>query len=777
MKATQDPPTLVVALVSSPVERELIRDFVSSGPLAGAEVIEVPSRSGSPKGREALAAKLSDRDWRLVPLRVLWLPSERDGKRRASLVDLARGRNPYHPAPRHQRQILAREPDRAQVMVGADAPSTLVRTRWEETTHEQNDAAFAAYTVRRAQLALERAEGAVLGPQYKSPRLVKEEVLNSRRFQEGIAELRRRLGADRVSYEAVEEMLDEMATGWGRLFADIFPITGRRIFERGFDPVIDRDPKQIDRLRDTMQRLPTILLWSHRSNMDNPVLTLVMHEEGLPKAYTFGGINMAFGPMGPILRRAGMIFIRRDIGGDPVYKYVLREYVGYLVEKRFNLSWSIEGTRSRTGKMLPPKLGLLGYVADAYLDGRSEDIALQPVSITFDQLYEIGEYADYAAGGSKRPESMQWLVGFIRDQGSRYFGKAHIRFPEPVSMRAVLGPPNGPISEDPDARRLALQKLAFEVAWRINWASPVTPTALVTSLLLGTRGAGLTVELVHLALQSALDHLEQMEVPLTDSVAGLRTMDGVRTSLDALTQGGPVTVVTDGRVPVYLIEPKNQLAATFYRNSIIHVFLHTALCEIAVLRAGDAADRGKDAEEEFWSSVLRLRDLLKFEFYFEERSRFKERIAAEMARSGPDWAERLGRGRAEAESILRGRLPLATPFTLRTFFESYALVLDVLVHQDHVPDRAEVVREALGLGRQYVAQGVIRSREPVSALVFDTGLKLAESQGLLEESDDRIRRTRALYRELRTVLTRIQEVESIATRVLVIQYRERAGLD
>ena len=120
--------------------------------------------------------------------------------------------------------------------------------------------------------------------------------------------------------------------------------------------------------------------------------------------------------MGPLMRRSGVIFIRRKLD-DPLYKYVLKQFVGYIVEKRFNLSWSIEGTRSRTGKMLPPKLGLLAYVADAYLDGRSDDILLQPVSISFDQLHETAEYAAYARGGEKTPEGLSLAVQLHQGAG------------------------------------------------------------------------------------------------------------------------------------------------------------------------------------------------------------------------------------------------------------------------------------------------------------------------------------------------------------------------
>ena len=203
------------------------------------------------------------------------------------------------------------------------------------------------------------------------------------------------------------------------------------------------------------------MLFSHRSNLDAFVLTVAMRDNSLPRAHVFGGVNMAFGLMGPLMRRSGVIFIRRNVGADPLYKYSLKQYVAYLVEKRFNLSWSIEGTRSRTGKMLPPKLGLLSYVAEAYTDGRSDDILLQPMSISFDQLHETAEYADYARGGEKRPEGFGWLYSFIKAQGERNYGKIYVRFPEALSMREHLGAPADFAAKDIGARRLALHKMAL----------------------------------------------------------------------------------------------------------------------------------------------------------------------------------------------------------------------------------------------------------------------------------------------------------------------------
>jgi len=287
---------------------------------------------------------------------------------------------------------------------------------------------------------------------------------------------------------------------------------------------------------------PAVLLFSHRSYLDGLIVPVAMRENRLPPVHSFAGINLSFGLMGPLLRRSGTIFIRRKLD-DPLYKYVLKEFVGYIVEKRFNLSWSIEGTRSRTGKMLPPKLGLLSYVADAYLDGRSDDILLQPVSISFDQLHETAEYAAYARGGEKTPEGLTWLYNFIKAQGERNYGKIYVRFPEAVSMREYLGEPHGPMTTDASARRLALQKMAFEVAWRILQATPVNATGLVSALLLTTRGRALTLDQLHHTLQDSLDYLERKQTPMTNSALRLRTDEGVRSAVDALSNGHPITRV------------------------------------------------------------------------------------------------------------------------------------------------------------------------------------------------------------------------------------------
>ena len=624
--------TVLLTQAATPTEARLIRERIAAA--GGTE--RAPVSLG-----QVPASVLAGDDTRLVPVRVAWLPEERGGRRAARLHDMLPGHDPYQPSERQQRRILARQPGRAIVLAGEPATVGSLRRRWEETTGGDD---FPGYVARRATLALDRAEYRLRGPRYKTPSLVRDEILSSRRFREGLRTVSPDASSASVaapdssasvapggsgvpSLEEAGEILDELAAGWSRRLIDIMPTIGRLIFQRGFDSQIDYDTAQVERLRAAMERHPGILLWSHRSNLDTLVLAAALQEQGIPPAHLFAGINMAFGPMGAIMRRAGVIFIRRSTSDDPLYKYVLREYVGYVLEKRFNLSWSIEGTRSRTGKMLPPRLGLLAYAADAYLQGRVDDIALLPVSITFDQLHEISEYAEYARGASKKPEGFGWLYGFIKAQGARNYGKVYVRFGEPVLLSSFLGPA-GDAAAEPGARRLALQKTAFEVAWRINQGMPVTATAIVTTVLLAMQGAALTFGQIRLGLGDALSYLESRSVPRTASARALSGAAAVRATLDALVSGGVVTQVRDGREPVWLIGPEHQLAATFYRNSLIHFLLDTALCELAVLRAGEAGSDGAGADPvaAFWEEIARLRDLLKFEFYFKDREEHRRQV-------------------------------------------------------------------------------------------------------------------------------------------------------
>ena len=746
---------LVLASVSSAAEFGLLNDWLQAQrrahPDTKVEVLRLPHGDAPPELVSKLVEQLdAGEDRTVVPVRVFWVPGGLPT--RVKLAGLISGRETYRPPEFLQRAILKKDPSRARIIAGEPATVSELREQWRENTVAETPADFAKFVLRRAELAIERIELRLLGPAYKSPRLITDELMSSSRFMKGME------GIPGATEEKAEVMLNELATGWSRFSVDLIPNLGRAIFSRGFDPRIDYDFAQIEAMRRGLEDHPAVFLWSHRSYLDGVIVPVALQENKLPPAHTFAGINLSFGFMGPLMRRSGVIFLRRKLD-DPLYKYVLRQFVGYIVQKRFNLSWSIEGTRSRTGKMLPPKLGLLSYVADAYLDGRSEDILLQPTSISFDQLHETAEYAAYARGGEKIPEGAEWLFNFIKAQGERNYGKIYVRFPEAVSMRQYLGEPGGPIAEDEAAKRLAMQRMAIEVSWRIQRATPINASSLVSAVLLATRGRALTLRQLHHTLQDSLDYLERKKTPMTNSALRLHSSDGVRAALDAMSAGHPVTRVDGGHEPVWRIAPEQELEAAFYRNSLIHAFLETSIVELALVHAA-RAPKGERVDA-FWAQAMRLRSLLKFDFYFADSATFRQNISEELEWNH-DWQSQLDAGPDAVDGLLRAKRPLMADAMLRPFFEAYEIVADVLCDAPTDISDKDLTKQALGVGAQYAAQGRVRNAESVSALLFATARQVAADQKLLEPSTDLRDRRRDFLNELRGIIGDMDRVHTLA---------------
>ena len=340
--------TLVLASASSKAESALLEDWLHAQrrahPDTRVEVLPMPHSDPSPQVIDRLIAELnSGGDRSVVPVRVFWVPGGLPT--RVKVVGLLSGRETYRPPEMLQRAILRKDPSRARIVAGEPATVSELRAQWEQISAGKSQQDFARFVLRRAALAIERMELRLLGPEYKSPRLITDELMTSSRFIDGLA------GIPGATPEKAETMLNELATGWSRFSVDLIPNLGRAIFSRGFDPRIDYDTAEIESMRRSLEDHPAVLLWSHRSYLDGVIVPVAMQENKLPPAHTFAGINLSFGFMGPLMRRSGVIFLRRKLD-DPLYKYVLRQFVGYIVEKRFNLSWSIEGTRSRTGGIL-----------------------------------------------------------------------------------------------------------------------------------------------------------------------------------------------------------------------------------------------------------------------------------------------------------------------------------------------------------------------------------------------------------------------------------------
>ncbi|MDT7606356.1 MAG: glycerol-3-phosphate O-acyltransferase, partial [Pseudonocardiales bacterium] len=238
------------------------------------------------------------------------------------------------------------------------------------------------------------------------------QLLESDSFRASVSELAGKI--DMVPAEAMTEVagyLREMSATHNQRVSDVWQRFGGWL-TRGYDILVDDDG--LAELRRLDRKHALIFLISHRSYLDEFILPPVLQSGGLSPLFGMAGANLNFFPLGTVARRTGIIHVRRSTGDIPIYRLALRSFVGQLVANKSNLCWSIEGGRTRTGKLRPPRYGLMRYMADAVEALPDTDPLLVPVSFMYDQLpvHEVGRMASEARGQGKEAEDLRWLVNY-----------------------------------------------------------------------------------------------------------------------------------------------------------------------------------------------------------------------------------------------------------------------------------------------------------------------------------------------------------------------------
>jgi glycerol-3-phosphate O-acyltransferase len=257
-----------------------------------------------------------------------------------------------------------------------------------------------------------------------------------------------------------------------------------------------------------------------------------------------------------------------------------------------------------------------------------------------------------------------------------------------------------------------------------------------------------------------LDEARSRDLPLAASADSLATEHGVHGVVEALAANGTIDVYDEGDEPVYMISRGHHLAAAFYRNTIVHFYIGGSITEVALIAATEAADDGPGREEAFWEEVFALRDLLKFDFFFEQREQFRTSIGAALDRRLPDWREHLAKGDGPNDMLDEMR-PLLAFAVLRPFVEAYLIVARALLGEpvDEPIDRKAFAKRCLSLGGQWLRQDEIRSPEAVSKYLFQPAIQLAEHRKLTVPGADLTARRQQFADQLTDIDRRIDLVE------------------
>ncbi len=370
-----------------------------------------------------------------------------------------------------------------------------------------------------------------------------------------------------------------------------------------------------------------IFLPSHRSHVDYVSLHIICYRLGISLPTVVAGDNLNFPLVGPFLQNAGAMWIRRSFdSSDPLYTTTVQAYIDTLLQRGFNLECFIEGGRSRTGKLLSPKFGILRFILDGVLSGRVKDALIVPVSTQYDKVVEVDSYVSELLGQPKTKENLADFLTGGSSVLSLKLGRVDVRFHEPWSLRRFCEEQMDRFTTIPgqvstnrewtaERRIRLLRTLGYKALSQINDVSVVMPTALIGTILLTLRGRGV-----------GKSELIRRVVWLSERVTkqGGRVAHFAGTSTEAVVERG-LEVLGANLVGVLSALPEETYYAvdrfqlSFYRNMTIHLFILDALVCAGLytkVKVGGAAEYQRITYSELRSYVFFLSQLFRREFIF-----------------------------------------------------------------------------------------------------------------------------------------------------------------
>ena len=571
---------------------------------------------------------------------------------------------------------------------------------------------------------LARETRVVTGPPLKPPERVADETLRDLTLRRALAEIAREKGREAGSVEKeARRDLREIAARYNPLVVGLLKHFLNFVFHRIYDGV-DVDEAGMRRLVEASKKAPLILCPCHKSHIDYMILSMICDDCGLQPPHVAAGDNLNFWPVGRLLRAGGAFFIRRSFKGDRIYSATMGAYVKRLLQDGFTQEFFIEGGRSRTGKLLPPKFGMLTLEVDAWLTGVRPDAYFAPISLSYEKIVESRSYQRELLGGEKQKEDAKALFSATKVLRSRY-GRITIRVDEPISIaqlfreRAV-----DPKSCTPEEKKKLVQNLGLRISAGINAAAPLSPIGLASAALLShDRRALAEGELLD---RADFVHAAALDCGARADRESPRAL--VLRAVEALVNDGTLRRQEAGGERFYTLPEERRMVLDYHKNSILHFLVAPAILS-AALRSfrGQAAPlpelmrRAKDASR-----------LLKYEFIYPPGKSFESTVDETFALLFRWGVVEKTAGDA-VQPVARGlRMLSLLAELLRPFGEAVWVTADALQLLLPAPMAGkEWTRLALDRGRAAWLAGRILRLESLSKPTLENALAMFRDRGVV----------------------------------------------
>jgi len=588
---------------------------------------------------------------------------------------------------------------------------------------------------------------ATVGPVLKSRRESIEMILQDRDFIDYLrtSEEREKKPLPVLLKES-RHYLNEIASDYSETFIELWEKLLTWLWKNIYDGVIV-DRKGLAEIRNISRQMPIVVVPCHRSHIDYLLLSYVFYKENIQLPFVAAGINLSFWPVGYIFRKSGAFFIRRSFKGLELYGEVFSRYIKAMMAEKMPIEFFIEGGRSRTGKMVMPKFGLLSMILRAYQDGGMKNLGIIPVYIGYDRVIEEKSYIKELEGMPKEGEKTSDVIKSRKVIRKRY-GHVYVNIGEPIIFRDYMEKRGLSLDAMEDRERQALyRKISYEIALSINRVSVVTPSALVAAAFLTQDRKGIRYDQWKTALETFRNYLEWRRVPFA---ATFQEWDkAIAGALEIFLHEQMITVDLAGGRPfvqeeaIYTLPGEKRLLIDYYKNMIIHYFLSLSFLSLSVL------SRKEDtlSPDVILADYVSLKKLFRHEFIFDEERNDQDEIREELVyladqghidfdeKEAPQIVTVRGKGK-EVLKIFAG--------LLQSYLESYWLVTrSMTLIEKEEKEEKEWLKEIRRLGFKFYKDGEIRRSESLSHQNFQGAIRFLADAGLVSLAE---KETRKYYR-------------------------------
>jgi glycerol-3-phosphate O-acyltransferase len=587
---------------------------------------------------------------------------------------------------------------------------------------------------------LARETRAVFGPPLKPTERLIDETMRDRQLRKALDTHAASVGRrpESVYREARRNLKAIAARPSPTMLAFASPVLDW-IFQRIYDG-IEVDEGGLHRALKPAAHAPIVLCPSHKSHVDYLVMSWVLWNRVYATPLVAAGANLSFWPLGPFLRRCGAFFLRRSFKGDPIYSEAFQAYVRKLVLDGVHQEFFPEGGRSRTGKLLPPKLGMFTWQVEAVLGGARKDLIFVPVSIDYEKVVESGSYSKELAGGEKKPEDLKALLSAPKVLTARY-GRIHLTFDEPLSLVELMKSrgltPGEPVNEE--QKKGLVRALGNRVMYGISKVSTVTPHALVSAALLAHRRRGITqrelTDRITLLRRIAAEERTPLSKTLDNAPSDPETMGAIRDALQTFRADGMLRTQQARGEVIYQPEDERRAELSFYKNTLMNLVAPRSLVANALL-AGAASYEAVKARALFLSRLFKVEFIYRVGTTFD--TIFSETVEALVCmglvlRSGDTL-------QIAPEAHARPDLEFLADL-LRDYLEAYLLAALTLkdVADGVATDRKSFVKFTMETGRAEFHAGRIGAAESLAKTTLENALSFLLDQKYLIEEDKKLK--------------------------------------